>query len=161
MYKKDITIVDGKYVGVKQKNGDPVPIDELLGTEPIDIPIHYGILLPQQEILSRYKYAWFARMSPEQILNGTLMINKYIIMSIKSNQIYCQRTLFNTIWWRIHRYAYTGNMGYLLPLSVDEIERLAGILIAFSILSLSSLVRSVAICPGLSNLEVTEYPSQL
>jgi hypothetical protein len=87
LYKKDITIVDGKYIGVKQQNGDPVPIDELLGTEPIDIPIHYGILLPQQEILSRYKYAWFARMSPEQILNSTLMINKYIIMSIKSNQI--------------------------------------------------------------------------
>ena len=83
LYKKDITIVDGNKIGIKKQNGDPVPIDELLGTEPIDIPIHYGILLPQQEILSRMKYAWFARMSPKQILKSTLMINKYIIMSLK------------------------------------------------------------------------------
>jgi hypothetical protein len=84
LYNKNITIVDGKYIGIKKTNGDPVSVDELLGTEPIDISIHYGILIPQQEILDRFKYAWFARMSPEQILKSTLMINKYIIMAVKN-----------------------------------------------------------------------------
>jgi len=85
LLQKNITIVDGKYIGVKKINGDPLTIDELLGTEPIDIDLYNGILLPQEEILSRFKYAWFARMSPEQILQSTLMINKYIIKSIQVN----------------------------------------------------------------------------
>jgi hypothetical protein len=80
--KADITIVDGKHIGIKKTNGHPIEIQELLGTEHIDIPdTVYGIHLPQNEILSRTKYNWFARMSPEQILNSQLMISKYILAS--------------------------------------------------------------------------------
>jgi hypothetical protein len=80
--KADITIVDGKNIGIKKTNGKPIGIEELLGTDHIDIPdTVYGIYLPQTEILSRTKYKWFARMSPEQILSSQLMISKYILAS--------------------------------------------------------------------------------
>jgi len=53
-----------------------------LGTESIDFPAMYGIYLPQQEILNRMKYAWFARMSPLQIMESSLTIKKYIVFNI-------------------------------------------------------------------------------
>ena len=79
--RADITVLDGKFIGIKKINGSPVGIEELLGTEPIDFPDMYGLYLPQKEILSRTKYNWFARMSPEQILSSQLLISKYILMS--------------------------------------------------------------------------------
>jgi hypothetical protein len=79
---RKITIVDGKYIGIKKISGEPVTLDELLGTTPIEFPsLLYGIYIPQDEVLLRTKYNWFARMSTQQILNSTLMIAKYSIAS--------------------------------------------------------------------------------
>lgn len=79
---KNVTALDGSYIGIKKIDGTPVSLEELLGTSHISIPESiYGIYLPQKEILSRTKYNWFARMSPEQILNSQLMITKYILAS--------------------------------------------------------------------------------
>jgi hypothetical protein len=62
------TILDGEYIGIKKKNS-PVQLKELLGTTPLVFPSTiYGVYIPQSEILSKTKYEWFARMSPEQIL---------------------------------------------------------------------------------------------
>lgn len=80
---RNATIVDGKYIGIKKISGAPVTLDELLGTTPIDYPISslYGIYIPQEEVLKRSKYNWFARMSAKQIINSQLMIAKYMIAS--------------------------------------------------------------------------------
>jgi hypothetical protein len=59
--------VDGKWIGIKKACGKPVLIDELLGTSEICLPEHYGIYIPQEEILRRPKYSWFARMSVQQL----------------------------------------------------------------------------------------------
>ena len=59
--------VDGKWIGVKKTDGSPVLIDELLGTSDISLPEHYGIYIPQEEILRRPKYSWFARLSIPQL----------------------------------------------------------------------------------------------
>jgi hypothetical protein len=58
-------------------------VDELLGTTPIAYPESclYGIYIPQDEVLQRSKYNWFARMSIEQILKSQLMIAKYMLAS--------------------------------------------------------------------------------
>jgi hypothetical protein len=75
-------IIDGKEIGLKKINGTPVLLEELLGTEHIELPATtYGIDLPQSEILSRSKYSWFARMSTDQILKGHLLIAKYMLAS--------------------------------------------------------------------------------
>jgi hypothetical protein len=80
---RNVTIVDGKYIGVKKISGEPVTIDELLGTTPIPYPMSslYGIYIPQDEVLKRTKYNWFARMSTKQIIESQLMIAQYMIAS--------------------------------------------------------------------------------
>lgn len=80
---RTVTVVDGKYIGVKKVSGAPVTVDELLGTTPIDFPKDclYGIYIPQDEVLQRTKYNWFARMSTKQILASQLMIAQYMIAS--------------------------------------------------------------------------------
>jgi len=78
----ELTIIDGKDIGLKKINGAPVLLEELLGTEHIELPATiYGIDLPQSEVLSRSKYSWFARMSTDQILKGHLLIAKYMLAS--------------------------------------------------------------------------------
>ena len=75
-------ILDGKEIGLKKVNGSPILLEELLGTEHIELPATtYGIDLPQSELLSRSKYSWFARMSTDQILKSHLLIAKYMLAS--------------------------------------------------------------------------------
>jgi len=81
LVQKDVTIIDGKMIGIKKKNGEQVTVDELLGTENIDLPHVCGIYIPQHEILKRMKYAWFARMSPSQIFDSSLILKKYMILN--------------------------------------------------------------------------------
>jgi hypothetical protein len=80
---RNATIVDGKYIGIKKISGQPVTVDELLGTSSIEYPDSslYGIYIPQDEVLKRSKYNWFARMSIEQILKSQLMIAHYMLAS--------------------------------------------------------------------------------
>ena len=66
--------VDGACIGIKKTDGSPVLIDELLGTSDICLPDHYGIYIPQEEILRRPKYSWFARMSVPQLKESQLYI---------------------------------------------------------------------------------------
>jgi hypothetical protein len=80
--RTDVTIIDGKFVGLKKIDGKPVLLEELLGTTHIELPeTTYGIDLPEDEILSRSKYSWFARMSTDQILKSSLLIAKYTLAS--------------------------------------------------------------------------------
>jgi hypothetical protein len=80
---RNIPIVDGKYIGIKKITGEAVTVDELLGTTPIEYPMStlYGIYIPQEEVLSRGKYKWFARMSTDQIIQSQLMISQYMLAS--------------------------------------------------------------------------------
>ena len=79
---KHATVIDGSYIGVKKTDGSPVGIEELLGVSHIAIPMMiFGIYLPQDEILIRTRYNWFARMSPKQILKSQLAIAKYMLAS--------------------------------------------------------------------------------
>ena len=66
--------VDGKSIGVKKIDESPVLIDELLGTSDIILPEHYGIYIPQDEIMRRPKYSWFARMSVPQLKESQFYI---------------------------------------------------------------------------------------
>jgi hypothetical protein len=49
-----------------------------------------GIYIPEDEVLNRTKYQWFAYLSKEEILNSRMIISKYIMASIidTSNEYY-------------------------------------------------------------------------
>ena len=69
-------VIDGSWIGIKKVDGSPFHLSELLGTSSIELPPHYGIYFPQEEILKRPKYSWFARMSVDQIKESSLFFSK-------------------------------------------------------------------------------------
>jgi hypothetical protein len=78
LQRQKVTVIDGSWIGIKKVDQSPVSLAELLGTSPIDLLPHYGVLFSQEEILTRPKYSWFARMSTEQILESSLYFSKKI-----------------------------------------------------------------------------------
>jgi len=78
-----INLISGFDIGVMTNKETPIYIDNLLSSKylHIDNSSVYGIWIPADQILSRTKYQWFARLSEEQILNSNLILCKYIILS--------------------------------------------------------------------------------
>ena len=77
-----INVIPGIKVGVKNKEGEPVVLEDLMGASTLDMPHDiYGIWVPHKEILSRRKFEWFARMSIEQIIEANVILSKYILMA--------------------------------------------------------------------------------
>lgn len=81
-FKNPVPVLDGSYLGTISAKREPILIQHLLGTSPVDIHRDaYAIYLPSNDILNRTAFNWFARMSVEQILNSALVISKFIIAS--------------------------------------------------------------------------------
>ena len=77
-----MTMIDGKYIGVKTVDGRPVSVDDLLGNTDVDFyPTMFGIYIPSERIINRTKYQWFPRMSVDQILRSNLLIASYALGS--------------------------------------------------------------------------------
>ena len=74
--------IDGSYLGIKSMEGDPIGMSDLL--ESSFVPLRkdmWGIVIPAKDILESKKYAWFARMSTQQILRADLCISRYLLAS--------------------------------------------------------------------------------
>ena len=77
-----VTLIPGKMIGIKTMDDTQIIIDNLLQNEYINFyPNMYGIYLPQDEILSRTYYHWFARLSTKQVLESNTIIGKYILLA--------------------------------------------------------------------------------
>ena len=78
----EINMVEGKLIGIKNMEDEPILIDNLLSNEYIDLyPQCYGIYIPADEILKRRHYEWFSRLSAAQILESKTIICKYILLA--------------------------------------------------------------------------------
>jgi hypothetical protein len=78
--KYRVSIIPAEELGAKTTNNRPVLIEELLGDVDIRLsPTSAGIYIPDQEILKRTKYQWFARLSPSQVLESNTLVGKYIL----------------------------------------------------------------------------------
>jgi hypothetical protein len=78
--KYKASLIPAEELGAKTTTNMPVLIEELLGD--VDIRLSRtsaGIYIPDQEILKRTKYQWFARLSPTQVLESHTLIGKYIL----------------------------------------------------------------------------------
>lgn len=86
--RRQIFLVKGTDVGTRTINDEQVTVDDLLSQEYIHFyGKMYGIWIPSEQILKRIKYEWFARMSPEQILQGNFIISKYILLSLAPDSV--------------------------------------------------------------------------
>jgi hypothetical protein len=81
-----INIIDGQMIGTKTTQNQQILIDDLLTNNYIDLNKNtYGIYIPQKELMLRNHYNWFLRMSPKQVLEGNMILSKYILLSNTPN----------------------------------------------------------------------------
>ena len=77
-----ISLIDGKELGTKNLEDEPVLIENLLGEDYVDYyKDMYGIWIPAAMILKRRYYEWFSRMSQEQVVQGNFILSKYILLA--------------------------------------------------------------------------------
>lgn len=90
----NMKLIDGEMIGIKTfKEKKPILIENLLEEEYLYInPDAVGIYIPEDEILSRNKYQWFAVMSGDEILQSKMIISKYMVEAIVN---YIEPTFFN------------------------------------------------------------------
>jgi hypothetical protein len=80
---QEMNLIGGQYIGVKTKDRKPILLDNLMEEEYLDISNDaVGIYIPEDEVLIRSKYQWFAYLSKEEILKSKMIISKYIMASI-------------------------------------------------------------------------------
>ncbi len=78
----NINLIDGRYLGTKKDCGSPVYIDELVGSSFIKFKCDaFGIYVPWNEIINRTSIQWFARLSPEQVLESDTIIGKQLLIN--------------------------------------------------------------------------------
>ena len=77
-----INLIDGAEIGTKTVEDKQIIIDDLMSNHYLDLyQGAYGILIPADEVLSRKKFEWFARMSPRQVMESDTIIGNYILLS--------------------------------------------------------------------------------
>ena len=79
----DMNLVGGETVGIKTASGKPVLLDNLMEEEYLALsPYLVGIYIPEDELLARTKYQWFAVMPVANILQTNTILSKYIKMAM-------------------------------------------------------------------------------
>ncbi len=83
MKKKD-SVICGRTIGTKDKEGEVVLIDHLMLNSNIDFCDCklQCICIPKEELDKRKKYQWFIRSNKQQILEANTQISKYILISL-------------------------------------------------------------------------------
>lgn len=81
----NMNLVGGEVVGVKTQCKKPILIENLLEEEYLNLsPYCVGIAIPDEDILARTKYQWFAVMDAEGVLEGSTILSKYAKAAILS-----------------------------------------------------------------------------
>jgi len=66
-----LNLVSGRFVGTKSPSDDAILVEDLMSDAPLDLDAQaYGIWIPEEQLLSRLKYQWFAYLTGVEILNS-------------------------------------------------------------------------------------------
>ena len=81
-----MNLLGGELVGLKTNGRKPILIEDLFEENYLDLhPNCYGVYIPNDQVLSRTKYQWFASLSGNEILNSNMIISKLIKISMVDN----------------------------------------------------------------------------
>lgn len=81
--QQKINLIGGELIGIKTQTRKPIIIDDLMEENFLDInPNTYGIHIPEDEILKRIKYQWFAVMNSEELFKTRIILAKYLKASL-------------------------------------------------------------------------------
>jgi len=76
-----IATINAEYLGIKDKNSNPIYISDLLGESYLELNENcYGLYIPNNEIIKRSKYKWFCYLSIKEILDSEIMLSKLLII---------------------------------------------------------------------------------
>ena len=80
---QEMNLVGGEVVGVKTNGKKPVLVEHLMEEDYLDLSTTcVGIYIPEDDILARTKYQWFATIGTEELLTSDIIIAKYMQASI-------------------------------------------------------------------------------
>lgn len=80
VHQKRVNMVNSKLIGVRDKDGEKVQVEELMSNSYVAFAPHaYGVLVPANDLLSRPAYGWFVRLSGEQVLASNTLLGKYLL----------------------------------------------------------------------------------
>jgi hypothetical protein len=78
-----INLIGGEAIGVKTADRKQIVLDNLMEEDFLNVHDSLvGIYIPEDEILTRPKFQWFAVMPSEKILQTKCIISKYLMASI-------------------------------------------------------------------------------
>ena len=81
--EKKIHRVHGKDIGIIKTNNHPVQLEDLLSDKLLKLDENrFGIFIPEDDVLSRKKYTWFATLPEKDILNSDLFLCKQILLTL-------------------------------------------------------------------------------
>jgi hypothetical protein len=76
---RQMNMVSGEKVGVKTTDRKTILLEDLMEAAPLKLdPTAYGIYIPEEDVLTRNKYQWFAVMPAEQLLGTDMIVVKYL-----------------------------------------------------------------------------------
>ena len=78
--KGHVSVVPASLWGVKDTSDDLVTLDRLMGNTYVDFPPSaLGLYIPDDEIINRTAYQWFARLNAGQALTSNTTIGKLLL----------------------------------------------------------------------------------
>ena len=78
-----INMIPGIDVGIKSVDDRQIKLEDLMSNNYLNIyPQTYGIWIPSEQILSRRKYEWFARLSQKQVLESDTILGNYFLVNL-------------------------------------------------------------------------------
>ena len=77
----DVKYLDGKVIGVKDRNGKPIMLEDLMENKDIYLhPSAIGVYIPHDELIKRTKYNWYCHLSAKDVLECNVFISSYMKM---------------------------------------------------------------------------------
>lgn len=78
--EENIEFIDGKVLGSKDNEGNPLYLEDLMENKKIKLDkSNIGLYIPQDELKKRTHYNWFVQLSIREILDTNIFISKYIV----------------------------------------------------------------------------------
>jgi len=88
-------VIDGEMLGTKTVDRKPILVENLIEEGFLNIrPDSYGVYIPEEDILKRNKYQWFAVMNTDDILQSRMAVSKYFIEAVVN---YLPPVMFNSV----------------------------------------------------------------
>jgi len=83
MRTHNISYLDGKLIGVKDKFDKPIKLEDLMENRKLILDDkHIGIYIPHTELMKRTKYNWFCSLSAEDVLKCNVFISNYMVSTM-------------------------------------------------------------------------------